>query len=125
VHLSSIKKNEIDAAALKRIDRIALHVHEDKPLLFKEAGVLAADSGGDKGWDGAGDIDFASLPTVADLIDGSYRGRTRSDEVTAFLNNLGMGYQFAVAGALVYEKAKAEGAGHELPTDWFTEDVHP
>jgi hypothetical protein len=29
------------------------------------------------------------------------------------------------AGAVVYRKAKASGAGHELPTDWFTEDVHP
>ena len=41
------------------------------------------------------------------------------------MNNLGLGYQFAAAGAVVYRKAKASGVGHELPTDWFTEDVHP
>jgi hypothetical protein len=26
---------------------------------------------------------------------------------------------------VVYRKAKGSGLGHELPTDWFTEDVHP
>jgi alanine dehydrogenase len=45
--------------------------------------------------------------------------------VTCFLNNIGLGYQFAAAGALLYRKAKESGAGHDLPTDWFTEDVHP
>jgi hypothetical protein len=25
----------------------------------------------------------------------------------------------------VIRKAKDGGIGHELPTDWFTEDVHP
>ena len=25
----------------------------------------------------------------------------------------------------VYEKARAAGIGRELPTDWFTETVHP
>jgi alanine dehydrogenase len=125
VHLSSIKKNEIEAAALKRVDRIALHVRDIKPMLFKQEGVRAADSEGEKGWEGAGDIDFATLPTIADIVDGTYKGRTRPEDVTAFLNNLGMGYQFAVAGALVYAKARDQGAGHDLPTDWFTEDVHP
>jgi alanine dehydrogenase len=45
--------------------------------------------------------------------------------VTCFINNLGMGYQFAAAGAIVYRKAKEAGLGHDLPTDWFTQDVHP
>jgi hypothetical protein len=50
--------------------------------------------------------------------------RTESD-VTCFINNLGLGYQFAAAGAVVYRKAKEAGVGHDLPTDWFTQDVHP
>ena len=45
--------------------------------------------------------------------------------MTCFINNIGLGYQFAAAGALVYRKAKERGLGYELPTDWFTEDVHP
>ena len=125
VHLSSIKKGEIEGAALARVDRIVLHLHEDKPIIAAEKGAHAADSEGDKGWGTDLGIDFARLPTIADLITGACKGRTRPEETTAFLNNLGMGYQFAVAGALVWRKAKAQGAGHELPTEWFTEDVHP
>ena len=52
-------------------------------------------------------------------------GREGNQEVTCFLNNLGMGFQFAVMGFLVYRKAKAANIDNELPTDWFTEDVHP
>ena len=29
------------------------------------------------------------------------------------------------AGYVVYNKAKKAGLGHELPSDWFTETVHP
>ena len=45
--------------------------------------------------------------------------------MTCFLNNLGLGYQFAAAGSVIYRRAKEEGVGNELPTDWFTETVHP
>jgi len=41
------------------------------------------------------------------------------------LNNIGLGYQFAAAGSVVYRKATETGLGHQLPTEWFTEDVHP
>jgi hypothetical protein len=33
--------------------------------------------------------------------------------------------QFAAVGARLVEKAKNANAGKELPTDWFTETVHP
>ncbi len=125
VHLSSIKKAEIDTAVLKRCDRIALHVHEDKPLHFIEAGAKVAEAEGDKGWADKGDVDFGALPTVTDLVTGAYKGREKEEEITAFLNNLGMGYQFAAAGALVYRKAKEQGVGRDFPTEWFTQDVHP
>ena len=46
-------------------------------------------------------------------------------EITFFVNNVGIGLQFAAAGALVLERAEKAGAGHVLPDDWFTEDVHP
>ena len=39
--------------------------------------------------------------------------------------NVGVGLQFAAAGALVLEKARIAGLGHELPDDWFSETVHP
>ena len=78
-----------------------------------------------KGWNLAGGIDFSKLPDLPELIVGRAEARTAPNQVTCFVNNLGLGYQFAAAGALVYRKAKESERGHELPTDWFTEDVHP
>ena len=125
VHISTIKKNEIDAPALGKLDRIVLHQHDEKPIIAAEPGAHAADSEGTKGWGTDLGIDFNTLPTVFDLVTGAAKGRDGAQEKNAFLNNLGMGYQFAVAGAVVVAKAKAQGIGHALPTEWFTEDVHP
>ena len=47
------------------------------------------------------------------------------DEITCFINDMGLGLQFAVAAGVAYKKAIEAGVGHELPTDWFTENVHP
>jgi ornithine cyclodeaminase/alanine dehydrogenase-like protein (mu-crystallin family) len=49
-------------------------------------------------------------------------GRRSDDEVTCFLNSIGTGFQFAVAGALVHERAVAGGVGRDLPTEWFTQE---
>ncbi|MEQ1843765.1 MAG: hypothetical protein ABL994_25455, partial [Verrucomicrobiales bacterium] len=85
VHISSIKKPEIEGAALARCNRIALHVHEDKPLHFVEAGAEAAGAETDKGWDYDCGVDFAKLPVVSDLISGKVKGREKPEEITAFL----------------------------------------
>jgi alanine dehydrogenase len=84
-----------------------------------------AEKAKDHGWTSVGDLDFSTLPTLPELIVGRAKGRQSEAEVTCFMNNIGLGYQFAAAGAVVMRNAKAAGLGHELPTDWFTEDVHP
>jgi len=96
-----------------------------KPIQVATKDIVPAETGGGRGWATADAIDFSKLPTLPELIVGRAAGRTSDDEVTCFLNNLGLGYQFAAAGSLLYRKAKEAGAGHDLPTDWFTEDVHP
>ena len=79
----------------------------------------------DRGWGVAKEVDFDALPTLPELIAGKHEGRSSRDEVTCFVNNVGLGYQFAAAGSVVYRRAREMGLGRELPTDWFTEDVHP
>jgi ornithine cyclodeaminase/alanine dehydrogenase-like protein (mu-crystallin family) len=123
--LSSIKIPEIEPNAIKRADRVAVHVHDTKPIHAATKGIEPAETGGGRGWATADAIDFSKLPTLPELIVGRAQGRKSDTEVTCFLNNIGLGYQFAAAGAVVYRNAKAQGVGHELPTDWFTEDVHP
>lgn len=122
MHLSELKRPEFEIAAIKRADRVVIHTRDAAPIhvATKNLPMLEqAKKGGVK------ELDFDTLPTLPQLITGRTPGRTSDEQVTCFLNNLGLGYQFAAAGSVVYRKAKEAGAGHDLPTDWFTEDVHP
>ena len=59
------------------------------------------------------------------MITGKVAGRESADEITCFINDLGLGLQFAAVAGLVWRKAREAGIGNDVPTDWFTEDVHP
>jgi ornithine cyclodeaminase/alanine dehydrogenase-like protein (mu-crystallin family) len=111
--------------ALRRADRIVIHSNDEKPIHVLTRDLANAEKAKDQGWNSVGELDFATLPTLPEVIVGRAPGRQSETEVTCFMNNIGLGYQFAAAGAVVIRKAKDSGLGHELPTDWFTEDVHP
>jgi alanine dehydrogenase len=68
---------------------------------------------------------MAEAPTLGELIAGMAQGRRTPEETSCFLNVTGIGLQFAAVGAAFYRKAREAGRGHELPTEWFTEDVLP
>jgi ornithine cyclodeaminase/alanine dehydrogenase-like protein (mu-crystallin family) len=125
VHLTSIKLPEIEIKAVQRADRVAVHAHETSPVHVTTRDLALAKRANEHGWQAGNAIDFDKLPTLPELIIGRHKGRESDTDVTCFLNNIGLGYQFAAAGSVVYRKAKASGMGHDLPTDWFTEDVHP
>jgi len=128
MHLGSIKPAELEAAAVAKADVAITHYHDNEPTIIRthedpskedKHGVRHMPTG----------IDEARMPTLPDLILGRAKGRSPGPDgdrqVTAFLNHAGLGYQFAVCGAALLKKAAAVGAGRELPTEWFTEDVHP
>ena len=125
MHLSAIKVPEIERAAIERADRLVIHTQDEKPIYVTTRELAVPERTGNKGWALAKSIDFSKAATLPDLIAGKAKGRQSAREVTCFVNNLGLGYQFAAAGAVVYRKAKEAGLGHDLPTDWFTQDVHP
>jgi ornithine cyclodeaminase/alanine dehydrogenase-like protein (mu-crystallin family) len=125
MHVTSIKRPEIEAAAIERANRVVIHWNEPSPLHVVAAGVVNEEKSEGRGWNAAGGVDFKTLPTLPELILGRVEGRASERDVTCFINNIGLGYQFAAAGSVVYRKAKESGLGHDLPTDWFTEDVHP
>lgn len=123
MHLSSVKRTEIDPQAIKASDLVVVHVGEGTQFVSATHGI---EPPRDYSMDLIkGAIDFENAPQLADVVSGNSPGRTGDTEITCFLNTVGMGYQFAVAGAVVYREAVAAGRGHELPTEWFTEDVHP
>ncbi|MGK0298555.1 MAG: alanine dehydrogenase [Gammaproteobacteria bacterium] len=125
MHISSIKRPEIEETAIQRADYVLIHTHDDAPLLITPPGLVIPENENGKGWNAIPDVNFDALPTLPELIAGKFSGRESPEQITCFLNNLGMGYQFAAAGAAFYRKAKAAGRGHELPTEMFTQDVHP
>jgi alanine dehydrogenase len=108
---------EIERDAWASFDRLAIFNDTDQNFSLRTHGIKLGGDGGAALPPG--------LPTLADLITGKAVGRAHDGEATCFLNNLGMGYQFAAAGHVVYEKARTQGVGRELPTDWFTESEPP
>lgn len=63
------------------------------------------------------------LPSLVDVMAGTVPGRSDDTQVTFYLTNGLAGVQFAALCAKVYELARAYGLGHEVPTEWFTQDI--
>jgi len=88
LHISSIKRPEVEVAAVKRADLVVLHSNDGTPIHLFTKGVTIPEKAENKGWMLAGEIEFDRLPTLPQLIAGLTPGRTRSDQVTCFLNNI-------------------------------------
>lgn len=124
MHLSSIKRQELEPEAVRRADRVVVHTHEGSPMTFVQRGVAVPEEAkGGAAFERA--VDIRAFPELPDLVAARVPGRRGAEEVTCFLNNVGMGYQFAAVGGALWRKAKAAGAGREIPTEWLTQDVHP
>ena len=127
MHLSAIKTPEIDRPAIDMADRIVVHIHHDGPMIEMTRGLEVPGNERDEEngvvrWQV---IDVKDYPILADLIAGKVEGRQSEEEVTCFINNVGLGYQFAAVGAALYRAAVDKGVGRNLDTDWFTEKEHP
>jgi ornithine cyclodeaminase/alanine dehydrogenase-like protein (mu-crystallin family) len=63
------------------------------------------------------------LVTFADIINGTNRGRTSRDQITYSERGNLQGNQFWAVAGKVYEAAKEQKMGREIPTDWFLQDI--
>ena len=126
MHIGTIRPGatEVDHAARDDIDLFVLLDQDDAAAIIYTHGVQV---GEDKvgSYNVPHDDWHNSMASLPEIITERREGRTSDDQVSCFLNNLGMGYQFAAAGYVAYNAAREAGLGHELPTDWFTETVHP
>jgi alanine dehydrogenase len=124
MHAGSIRKPEIEMDAIRKADRVVIHSRDVKPIT--EVSIeLRKKPAAERGAVKSTDVDITKFPTIAEVIAGQAQGRQSDTEITCFMNNLGLGYQFAAVGSVVYKKAKEQGVGHDLPTDWFTETIRP
>jgi alanine dehydrogenase len=125
VHVGCIKNQEIDDEVLDRCDRVFVHNRQQaKQYNNVMPGTPNVDEAREQGW-WKDPARSGHYPDLGELLAERVPGRERADEITCFANNVGTGLQFAAAGALVLRKAREQGAGRQLPDDWFTEDVHP
>ena len=124
VHISTVKLAEMPSAALSHLDLTVVHTRLPSPQVNVATGIRVTEL--EAAERGAVDVSVArTLPQLVDLLSGRVNGRTAPEQATCFINNNGLGIQFAPLAAYVYQQAAERGAGHELPTAWFTESVHP
>jgi len=136
MHLTCVRVPELGDETIRKVDRLVIHSHKHAPenyvAGFGDDGIPAHDAidiikrGPGQATGSLVEHPFwLAAPELRELVSGKVPGRATTEETTCFLNNLGIGLQFAAVGAAVYAEAKSRGVGHEIPTDWFLESVHP
>ncbi|MCL6598160.1 MAG: hypothetical protein K6T81_05405 [Alicyclobacillus macrosporangiidus] len=121
MHFSTVKVQEVSEAFLAK-SKVYLHTKRQAKADVVYAGNVPLYEL-EQGWWKKPEV--RQYPDLEDLVAGRTVGRAREHDVTLFVNNVGMGLQFAAVGALVLERARQRGMGRELPDEWFTESVHP
>jgi hypothetical protein len=61
--------------------------------------------------------------TLADLLAGKAEGRTSANQITYSERGNLQGGQFYALGGKLYEAAKRQGMGYEMPTSLFLQDI--
>ena len=121
MHYNSIREFETDLSILDRCDVIAIHTQFGGIFHYQPPGI-ADDMPGVRR---EKPRDWSKYPEICDLIAGKVPSRTDEHQITYFLNNVGTGVQFAAMGYCAYSGAKQQGLGHEIPSEWFMQDIKP
>ncbi len=135
--VACVKAQELGREILAQADRIILHTHDLDPINymagkgnapFRDTDFVDTLFGEKRGDGDVRDLLkslAADTPDLADVVSGRVPGRTSADERVVFLNPVGTGLQFAAVAKHILAAAEKQKVGQRLPTDWFTEDMHP
>ena len=121
MHYNSIREFETDLTVLEKCDVIAIHTQFGGIQHYQPPGIIDDMPGVRR----EKPRDWSKYPEICDLIAGKVPGRTSDQQITYFLNNVGTGVQFAAMGYCAYKGAKGMGLGHEIPSEWFMQDIKP
>jgi alanine dehydrogenase len=121
MHYNSIREFETDLTSLEKCDVVAIHTNFGGIQHYQPPGIVDDMPGVRR----EKPRDWTRYPEICDLIAGKAPTRTNDKQITFFLNNVGTGVQFAAMGYCAYKGAKEKGLGHEIPTDWFLQDIKP
>jgi ornithine cyclodeaminase/alanine dehydrogenase-like protein (mu-crystallin family) len=61
--------------------------------------------------------------TYADIVNETGRGRTSDDQISYSERGNLQGNQFWALAGRIFERAKEQGVGREIPTEWFLQDI--
>ncbi|HTJ99472.1 MAG TPA: ornithine cyclodeaminase family protein [Bordetella sp.] len=135
MHVVVLTPREIDASIVQRFDVAVQQGKEELPMPETER--FRKGISGSPGAYVAGTAEEqqrlpkpkkSKLPTqdwpvYTDVISGKAPGRTSDDQITFYYTVGNWGVQFSSVGGVVYKKAKEQGLGHELPLEWFIQDI--
>lgn len=120
MHVSSLKRLELDPRVVAAADVVFTHVREAESRTIRTAGADLAKETEQQKAAFSSTIRQAARPELSDLLLGRKPGRQSDREVTLFLNYAGLGYQFAATGHVIYNNARKRGLGRQLDTDLLT-----
>lgn len=121
MHYNSIREFETDLNVLERCAPIAIHTNFGGIQHYQPPGIVDDMPGVRR----EKLRDWTKYPEICELIAGKVAGRTNNEQISFFLNNVGTGVQFAAMGYCAYKAAKETGMGHEIPSEWFMQDIKP
>ena len=124
-HVGSVQGHELEADVLERADLVVVRSREEATFHFApgHAPLAAAER---KRLEHLGPVELVEL---GEVVTGA-AGRRSADDVTLFTGggtgaSSGLGIQFAAVANVVYRRALLEGAGNQLPDEWFTQKEKP
>jgi alanine dehydrogenase len=95
----------------------------DEYIAWEARPNVAKHGGGGKGKKAHGVTIPEKRITLADLVSCQAKGRTSDEQITYSERGNLQGAQFYAVAGRVYELVKAAGLGHEIPTEWFLQDI--
>jgi len=127
-HVGSVQGREVPDALLARASLVV--VRERSEPTFWVMGDRLPQEVAERRSAERGDVDARKVVTLGDVLTGRHPGRMSPREITLFTGgggggSAGLGTQFVAIGALVYRRAREQGLGRELPTEWFLQDERP
>lgn len=121
VHVSCVKKREVPAEAFDRADVAVL---ASTTQVTEQNVVLGGDGfpETERGWWTDRSLDlWDRVVGLEAVVAGSTPGRREADEATLFVNNVGLGIQFAAVGKVAYDAAVEAGLGERRPLSAYVQ----
>jgi alanine dehydrogenase len=127
-HVNSLQAGELDKTTHQRADTITVRAFEPSRLYVQNSAperpiASAKMDSFSKGFE-------QKLIGLGEIVAGQKKGRTSDQDITLFGGSgtgpsSGLGIQFAAVGKIVYDLARKNGLGYEIPTTLLTQTHHP